>query len=130
EFEGVLWHYISPDRTAPLRLRMYLWHENKGKNSAPAPVEGTLTTPAYVAVTLRNPKPGVTLQVTGARRQVSTWTTNPLAAGICLAKATLGETLDSFTVGNVAALTTSILQKHALAVDAGVGAVYDFTVGP
>lgn len=133
EREGMLWHYISPDLIDPTHLRMYIWHENKGHSSPP--VENPLNQTVYLAVTLLNSRTDVTLRFLGAKRQISTWdeqNDDPLGAGKCLAKSTLGGTLDSFPsrIPNVSPQSTIIIQKHTLANKAGIGVIYDLTIQP
>ncbi len=124
DHEGVLWHYKSPELDNVVHIRMYIWHVNHA-NDGETPFPGAVN----LGITLRNPMQEGTIQVTGGQCQVSPFGPDPLTAGICLAKATLGNTLDPFPIGNVTHGANSLVAKHRLNKDRGVGAVYDFTVG-
>jgi hypothetical protein len=121
--EGVLWHYISPNLTSAVHIRMYIWHINNATGS-----EVRYPGSVYLGAMLRNPMQNGTLTVSSPARQVSGFGGDPLGSGICLAKAMLGNTLDAFTVNSVTPQTTREIQSWELTWQNGVGAVFDFTI--
>lgn len=86
---GTLWHdaITAADAKTSQNHRVLVWHLNdwSGVNFA-------------LGLTIQNKSTTNTLKITSPKRQKSaTTTTDLLGTGICLAKATLGGTLDSFS---------------------------------
>lgn len=85
--DGVLWHdAITPsDAKTSQNHRVFVWHQNSwsGTNFA-------------LGLTVHNKSTTNQLKVQSLKRQKSA-TSDPLAAGICISKANLGNTLDSIS---------------------------------